>query len=190
MKRSGFKQPTPEQAKEKMEARRLKFLTSQNALGRKKKTKANLLRVKGLRSKLNGNLKKSPKKKTTLSKLKKELWQLCRKVVKKQFPHVCYTCGKPLLDGSSDFHTGHFIPSSICSTELRYDIFNLKPQCSACNVWKSGDWVSYEKHLLQDYGEHFVKELKVRNELTKGLMYREQWYESKIQEYQALLESL
>ena len=133
--------------------------------------------------------RKPRKKKSPLSKLKKQLWQLCREITIKRDGSDCYTCPSKALEGSNR-QLGHFISSSICSTELRYDLNNLRIQCYSCNINKSGNWLAYENRLLQEHGENFVKELKARNELTKNLMYREDWYEAKIQEYQFLLESL
>lgn len=129
-------------------------------------------------------------KKSELKKAKDKLWQLCRKIIKKTHPHVCYTCGKTLIDGSNDFHIGHFIPSSVCSTELRYDLDNLRPQCSGDNIWKSGDWVSYEAHLIKDHGEEYVATLKRRNQETKGKKYDIHWYLAKIKEYEDKLKNL
>lgn len=131
-------------------------------------------------------VKNKRKKKTPLKKAKEELWQLCRTITKQRHPHKCYTCGKPLVDGTQDFHTGHFISSSICSTEMRYSLDNLRPQCSGCNVWKSGNWINFEKHLIEEKGEDFVRELKQRNEQTKGLQYDILWYNRKIEEYKKL----
>lgn len=125
-----------------------------------------------------------------LKKAKETLWQLCRAITKKLYPHNCYTCGKFLTDGTADFHTGHFIPSSICSTELRYSLDNLRPQCSGCNVWKSGNWVAYEKHLIADKGEGYVRELKKRNEETKGKKYDIFWYQDMIHKYELFLKEL
>ena len=122
--------------------------------------------------------------KSPLAKLKNELWQLCRKMIKQKYAHECYTCGKTLVDGQQDFHIGHFISSSICSTELRYDLDNLRPQCSGCNVWKSGNWIAYEQRLIIEHGENYVKDLKEKNQRTKGLKYDELWYKDKIKEYE------
>lgn len=128
--------------------------------------------------------------KSPLKKEKDKLWQLCRKIIKATYPHHCYTCGKYLIDGAQDFHIGHFISSSICSTKLRYDLDNLRPQCSGCNVWKSGNWLEFEKHLTADKGENFVEELKQRNYQTKGKKYDILWYQAKIKEYEEKLYEL
>ena len=132
------------------------------------------------------------KKKTDLQKAKEILWNLCKKIIfekhNKNGQVYCYTCGAGPLEGSNK-QLGHFIPSSVCSTELKYSLENLKFQCFSCNIWKSGNWVAYEKHLIQDNGENFIKELKARNEKTKGLMYRLDWYEVRIFYYQKIVDN-
>jgi len=92
-----------------------------------------------------------------------------------------------LEDGTADFHIGHFISSSICSTEMRYDLDNLRPQCSGCNVWKSGNWLNFERYLIGEKGDNFVGDLKRKNEAGKGKQYDILWYEDKIAEYTELL---
>ena len=67
---------------------------------------------------------------------------------------------------------------------------NLRPQCGNCNIWKSGNWVGFEKHLSKDHGEEYIVELKKRNEKTKGLKYDILWYQKKIEEYQQIYEQL
>lgn len=121
---------------------------------------------------------------TSSSTLKKELWQLCRKIIKKRHPPVCYTCGAILIDGTSNFQIGHFIPSSVCSAAMRYDLDNLRPQCSACNIWKSGNWPAFEDHLRRDGIDPEI--LKDRNIKSKGKQYDSLWYKNKIEEYKKL----
>jgi 5-methylcytosine-specific restriction endonuclease McrA len=131
-----------------------------------------------------------PRKKTSaLAKLKKQLWQLCREITIKRDGSDCFTCTSKNLEGSSR-QLGHFISSSICSTELRYDLRNLRIQCYSCNIHKSGNWLAYENRLIREHGEDYVRELKDRNEKTKSLMYREDWYQAKIAEYGDKLNSL
>lgn len=132
---------------------------------------------------------KKRKVKSPLKKLKEQLWQLCREITIKRDGSDCYTCPSKALEGSNR-QLGHFISSSICSTELRYDLNNLRIQCYSCNINKSGNWLAFENRLKQEHGEDFVIFLKVLNEKTKGLMYREAFYTDKIAEYKAILESL
>lgn len=121
-----------------------------------------------------------------ITPLKAKLWKLCKEITRESYGNTCYTCGRGGLEGS-DYQTGHFIPKSTCSTELAYDLDNLRVQCSACNIWKSGNWPAFEKHLIDDHGEEWVKNLKKRNQQTIGLKYDSLWYEAKIEEYKALL---
>ena len=133
-----------------------------------------------------GNMKRIPlkrKSKTPLAKAKEKLWKLCRAIIIKRHGNTCYTCGKKNLSGSG-LHVGHFISSSICSTTLRYDLQNLRPQCYACNIHRSGNWVAYEAHLKRDGID--VEKLKTHNEATKGEKYDISWYEQKIEEYERL----
>lgn len=124
------------------------------------------------------------RRKTTsdLSKLKKKLWELCRALQIKAYGATCYTCGKTGLEGSN-LHLGHFIPSSVCSVQLRYSLDNLRPQCYRCNIHLSGNWIAYEENLKREKGDDFVAYLKDTNQKTKGLQYDTLWYQNKINEY-------
>lgn len=132
-------------------------------------------------------MKRTPlrrKSKTELAKAKDKLWKLCREIIILRHGTTCYTCGASGLHGSN-LHIGHFISSSICSTELRYALDNLRPQDYRCNIHLSGNWLAYERHLKADCID--VEALKCRNEETKGLKYDELWYLNKIQEYEQIL---
>lgn len=120
----------------------------------------------------------------SIGKLKKQLWQLCRAIIISKYGSHCYTCPARELVGSNR-HVGHFISSSVCSTELRYSLDNLRPQCYACNIHRSGNWPAFEAHLKADGID--VEDLKRRNEKTKYRKYDVVWYRGKIAEYQALL---
>ncbi len=175
MRQTGFKKPTVEQVRQKQESKRLKILSQTP-----KRTKPHEPIKK---STFGQNLPKKRHKKSELKKLKERLWQLCREITIKRDGSDCFTCNSKDLQGSNR-QLGHFISSSICSTELRYDLKNLRIQCYACNINKSGNWLAYENRLIREYGEEYVKELKERNEKTKGRMYRQDWYEGKIKEYE------
>ena len=125
-------------------------------------------------------------KKVPIKKLKARLWALCREIQIKKYGRNCYTCGARELIGSN-CHLGHFIPSSICSVEIRYSLDNLRPCCYHCNINLSGNWIAYEVNLIKEHGEDFVKNLKNENNRTKGGMFREDWYENKINEYTRIL---
>lgn len=126
-------------------------------------------------------------KKPTLAKLKKTLWQITRQIIIRKHGTNCYTCPAQGL-AKSNLQVGHFISSSVCSADLRYALENLRPQCFSCNIWKSGNWLAYEAHLKADGFD--VEALKQRNESTKGLPYKSDWYVAKIFEYEEILKSI
>lgn len=137
---------------------------------------------------------KKRKKKTTLKKLKETLWELCKQITRKRYANkdgtwTCYTSGVRITEPKGA-HTGHYIPSSICSTELRYDLDNLRIQSYMENIHHSGNTLQFRENLIRDHGIEYVENLWKRNQATKGLSYREDWYEEKILHYQTLLQQL
>lgn len=120
-----------------------------------------------------------------ITKLKKKLWELCKQITRETYGNTCYTCGATGLAGSN-WHTGHFLTKSLCSTELAYDLKNLRPQCYRCNIHLSGNWPAFELHLVLDHGQSYVDELKERNRKTKGGSFGSYWFEQKIAEYEAI----
>jgi len=126
------------------------------------------------------------KKVLTITKLKKDLWQECRRITLLRYPDPkCFTCERAGIEGGNR-QLGHYIPSSICSAELRYDLDNLRWQCYHCNINLSGNWIAYEKNLQREKGKNFPTQLKKRNEQTKGRQYDSLWYINKLAEYKAL----
>lgn len=139
-----------------------------------------------------GKRKNKPKKTQSISKLKKKLWEECKRIVRLRYQRHdgswnCFTCGA-YLDEPSKAQTGHFIPSSVCSTEMRYDLGNLRVQCYRCNINLSGNWIEYEKNLNKEMGEGYTERLKARNESTKGEKYGSDWYELYIENYKLIQE--
>lgn len=127
------------------------------------------------------------RKKGKVTKLKEQLWALCRQRAAQLYEHKCYTCGTHLIWGSSVMQLGHFIPRSVCSQELHFDLKNLRWQCRICNQFKNGEWPTFEANLIRDHGQGYVDELKARNKVTRGTTYLSIWYEQKIADYTAIL---
>jgi hypothetical protein len=133
---------------------------------------------------------KKRRTRSPMQKLKDQLWEECKRITRARYQTFdgtwrCYTCDAR-LELPKLCQTGHFIPSSVCSVELRYDLDNLRIQCYACNINKSGNWVEYEKRLRKDKGDDFPERLKARNESTKGLSYREDWYAAYLKNYKEI----
>lgn len=126
-------------------------------------------------------------RKDSVTKLKKKLWQLCREIIFIKHGSDCYTCSSTSLSGSNR-HLGHFISSSICSGELRFDLDNLRPQCYRCNIHLSGNWIAYEIHLKADGID--PEALKQRNRDTVGMKADVTYYQSKIDAYTVILSEL
>src|SRR3990167_5495285 len=131
------------------------------------------------------------RKKSELTKLKDKLWELCKQItrakcIKKHGRLVCFTSGK-VLTFPKDAHTGHFITSSWCSVELRYDLKNLRVKSYDENINKNGNTLQFRENLIRDHGVEYVDELWQRNKETKGRIYPLQFFYDKIEEYQSLL---
>jgi 5-methylcytosine-specific restriction endonuclease McrA len=149
-----------------------------------KRTKSPLRAKTSVPGKKTANKRKS---KTELQKLKDALWAECKRITRMRYEKFtggwdCFSCGKHITE-AKNAQTGHFIASSVCSTELRYDLDNLRVQCYNCNINKSGNWIDYEKQLRIEKGFDFPERLKERNETTKGQSYREDWYKMYIANY-------
>jgi hypothetical protein len=151
-----------------------------------------LKRKTALRTKARETPVKRPKTKAkrkkvpNVTKLKKLLWQECRRITLNRYPDPkCFTCERAGIEGGNR-QLGHFIPSSVCSVEMRYSLDNLRWQCYHCNINLSGNWPAYEKNLIREKGADFPDLLKKLNEATKGRQYDILWYQNKLEEYKAL----
>src|SRR3990167_8478839 len=131
------------------------------------------------------------RRKGELTKLKLRLWELCKLITRARYRQpdgtwICYTSKKKILL-AKNVHTGHFIASSLCSPELRYDLKNLRPQSYNENINHSGNPLQFERNLIRDHGVEYVAELWLRNQMTKGKTYTKDLYLAKILEYQQIL---
>ncbi len=127
------------------------------------------------------------KKKTDVKKLKEKLWSLCREIIKIKYGNTCYTCLKTPLTGSN-WQTGHFIPSSVGGSLLRYDIRNLRPQCFRCNINLSGNGALFYDRLVKEEGQEYVDELFwLKNQTIKA---DEIWLQVLIDKYTGILVEL
>lgn len=101
-------------------------------------------------------LKKKGKQK--ISKIQRELWELCKQIIRKKYGNTCYTCGKGNLQGS-DWHTGHFLPKAACGAYLKYDLRNLRPCCYNCNINLGGNAAEFYRRLVNREGQEYVDQL-------------------------------
>lgn len=142
--------------------------------------------LKRARTRLRRKISKRPKAKP-IKRLRAELWELCKQITRKKYGNTCYTCGAQGLSGGN-WHTGHFIPRSICGLFLRYDLRNLRPQCYRCNISLSGNGSSFYRNLVSRDGQYFVDEIfSDKNRQTKETVI---FFKDKIMEYQQIIEEL
>ena len=68
----------------------------------------------------------------------------------------CYTCGAP--HPVSEIDAGHYISRRYCAT--RYELDNIRPQCSGCNKFRGGEPVKFRMRLVEEIGEERVRRLE------------------------------
>jgi len=91
---------------------------------------------------------KRPKLKT----VHKELWELCKLIIRTRYPNVCYTCGCGGLKGQN-WQTGHAYPSRVLGVKMKYDLRILRPQCYNCNINLGGMGAVFWKRLETEMGK-------------------------------------
>ena len=75
---------------------------------------------------------------------------------------TCVTCGKQGHWKTGGIQAGHFISRKHYST--RWDERNVKPQCVACNVYRSGEAYLYSLYLGHNLADELYQKSK---EITK-----------------------
>ena len=122
------------------------------------------------------------KKKRSMKAITKELWELCKKLTRRNYKNVCFTCGATGLSGSN-WHTGHFIPSSVGGAFLRYDLRNLRPQCYNCNINAGGNGAIFYQRMVATEGQAFVDLIMQQKDYICDSRTR---YEEQIEAYKKL----
>lgn len=119
----------------------------------------------------------------TPAQLKKELWELCKTIVRARDGNVCVICNKSNLEASG-WHTGHFLPSGSCGAFLRYDLRNLHSSCYNCNINLGGNGAMFYKVLVIKFGQDFVDKLFIdKQKIVKADVI---FYANKIAEYKKI----
>lgn len=176
MKRSGFRQQSLEEVKEKQAAKRLKAT--------QKPRKAPKPRVALKKRSKATTATKKPKSKTQ-AQLKKQLDTIFSIYIRQRDSDqdgigTCYTCGKRAH--WKQLQNGHFISRSYLATRFHED--NCKIQCLGCNVFGNGKPLDFEEHLKADLGEEYVENLKKLRHTT--VKYDRLWYSDQIEKYKSL----
>ena len=162
MKRSGFRQQSPEEIRKKEALKRKKLQSVAKKPKSPLKAKNKLL---GARSK--------PKVKTQ-AWLKKELDRVFSIYIRQKYDKSCYTCGKV-----GTLQNGHFVSRQYLAT--RWDENNCRPQCVGCNLFGNGKPLDFEERLKKDLGCEFVEIMKKKRHLSMKL--DRNWYRDQIDMY-------
>lgn len=101
---------------------------------------------------------KTQKSRSKIKTVKNKLWKLCVTLTRAKFGNECYSCGRKNLKGR-DWHTGHLIPRSTCGAFLKYDLRNLRPQCTRCNIWLGGNGAEFMRKMIIREGQDYVDKI-------------------------------
>lgn len=123
------------------------------------------------------NVLKVPKHSNTktMAWYKKELDRVFSLYIRRVYPKVCYTCGKP----AERLQCGHYIPRQYLAT--RWSTFNCRPQCWGCNGYGKGQTLIFEEKLKDEYGNDFVELMKASRHRT--IIVDIPWYVAEIEKY-------
>lgn len=107
-------------------------------------------------------MKRTPlkkKSKQSISKIQRDLWQECKRIIREQFGNTCYTCGAKNLQGSN-WHTGHLFAKASLGAYLKYDLRVLRPQCYKCNIHYGGQGAEFYKRMLKIEGKEYIDRIE------------------------------
>ena len=87
-------------------------------------------------------------------------WKLQSEYIRRKYAKndmvQCYTCNT--IDHWKNMHCGHF-----WHNKLDFDERNLRPQCSQCNVFKSGNLAEYATKLTKEIGVEGMQKLRLNS---------------------------
>lgn len=110
-----------------------------------------------------GKLRK--KSKESISKLQRQIWELCKQIIRKKYGNTCYTCGRANLSGSS-WHTGHLLAKASLGAFLKYDLRVLRPQCYYCNINLGGNGAIFIENMRRIEGDEYVDKILADRQIT------------------------
>jgi NinG protein len=120
---------------------------------------------------------KAPKK-GTLAWYKSEFDRVFSVFIRIRDDGVCFTCGGEKYWRYQQ--NGHYVSRSYLAT--RFDEENCNCQCSACNIFKKGNYVQYSIRLVRKYGAQILEKLdKKKDQIVK---FDIPWYKKAIRKYE------
>lgn len=119
--------------------------------------------------------------------IEKELWDLCRQIIKERYGTNCYTCPQTNLIGLN-WQCGHMHPKGACGAIMRYDLRILRPQCFQCNINHGGMGAAYKRNMEKEIGRAAADKLFLECMSSKAkLVNARDYYTSLIIKYKKLL---
>lgn len=112
-------------------------------------------------------LKRSKLRKTSkvpISRLQRQIWQLCKEIIRRRHGNSCYTCGQTNLSGMN-WHTGHLWAKASLGAWLKYDLRVLRPQCYNCNINHGGAGAEFWVRMVRDMGQEYMDNLKAERHI-------------------------
>lgn len=108
-------------------------------------------------------IKKQSKEK--ISTIQRQLWLLCKQIIRRRYPNVCYTCGQMGLGGSNQ-QTGHLWAKASLGAYLKYDLRVLRIQCYNCNINRGGMGADFWVRMVRENGQEYMDKLKAERNIT------------------------
>lgn len=112
------------------------------------------------------------KKERSLSKYKKDAWNLLSKIIRLYYADKdgncrCVTCGKKVpwsAPHAKGAQAGHFIDGR--GSSILFVRIGIHPQCYSCNIKKHGNKVEYYSFMLKKYGQSVINHLRTLKHQT------------------------
>lgn len=139
----------------------------------------------GFKQKLRKPMKRTRLKKQSkqsISKLQRQLWEHVKRIIRKKYGNVCYTCQATGLTGSN-WHTGHMLSKASLGAYLKYDLRLIRPQCYKCNIHHGGQGAVFIENMRRIEGNEYVNQILAdRGKTVKAYDH----YENLLKEYELL----
>jgi len=159
MKRGFFRRKSYEEviASQRAKNARSENKVSFSTLGRKTSLKA--------KSGLKRGKKMAKASKLPISKLQRQIWEECKRIIRAKYGNVCYTCGKGDLVGGN-WQTGHMFAKASVGAFLKYDLRILRPQCYFCNINCGGRGADFVQKMREIEGNEYVDQIYIDKRKT------------------------
>lgn len=105
------------------------------------------------------------KGRSEISVIQRKIWEECRRIIRKRYSNVCYTCHQTSLTGSN-WHTGHLWAKASLGAFLKYDLRVLRPQCYNCNINRGGMGADFYRNMLKEIGKGRMTHLEKDRQVT------------------------